>query len=1756
MRDRILKYCFFLLLSGSVPLNSMGQTAAFSANVVEGCAPLVVNFQDASQGSGLTYSWDFGNGNQSTQRNPGAIYITAGTYSVKLRVSNSSGSDSITKTAYIRVFAKPSALVALQSAYSGCAPVTVSFKDSSQQGNFPIQNWLWDFGDGNISNSQHPGHTYQNGGTYSVSLQVTDTKGCSDFISKSQYVHIGMPFQVGFTVNGNRACNPPLISNFSPAVSGGTAPYSYSWNFGDGGTSVQSNPSHTYTTTNSFDVTLTVTDANNCSVVRYEPDAASTHGPVANFTTSITQGCSPLGVRFQDASNPSNPAQVSWQSGPFQSQSRDTTVVFTQPGEYDVVWRIYNGGCGDTLVAVKRIRVIQGASVDFTTSDTLICAGTRQVRFVSSGPDIVAWKWDFGNGDVSQNTAANPLTLYSDSTSNYTVSLEVTNKYGCKASVTKPGYVKKHTTRASAGADSIKGCFPISVDFTGSASSLFPIATWTWNFGNGDSAFVQNPTYTYPDTGKHTAILKVTDSAGCSAEATVKVKQGLKPRPAFAGDSLRGCSFNLWTQFTNYTNDSSAIHADSFHWDFGTGEFTLLNTLEDPLYYYHKIPRKYTVTLSAFNNGCKDSLVKTDYIEVLGPFLQVKDFESPCVSTILHKLDMSVAHTRLWKFSDNTSSTDALAYKDFGNNNWWGSLLLRDTISGCMDSMLFQPPYFQPFWAEIQKTSPKCAPADVHFNTILHNVASFVYTFGNGYSTSDTSFSLHVGERGTHWQKLTLYSHDGCTTVYYDSMGIHLQGVDVNGMLSRDSLCVPDSLVMINLSNNPQGIRQQKWIIGDYGEVPLVSDTQSYYLAYPLPNQKTGMMVTLYIEDDSGCNGHASFPLVASQPHPEVSIVQEDDCTVARFRCKITNPQSAGLDPVQYLWNFPNGATSTYTEYLGNFPPDQDNVVTLKSTDAAGCVRNDTFPVFAQNVSVKAGFAAFPTYSSCPPLLVSFTDTSSGGKDSLVSWEWDFGDGTFSTLRHPKKNYLTPGTYSVKLKVTNSKGCTHTILVPSLVIVDGPTGTYTVSPTEGCNTLRSHFAAQTQGASKIEWDLGDGNLGLGDTLTHDYLYPGRFIPLLILSNDMGCKYSLPPIDTIYVRRNPRASFTSEGACSHEANRLLSTSDPIEGIIVELEWWTQGNHIGTGAILDHVFTEAGEHKIRLVCETNFGCFDSIDSVIVISGIKTNLELADSTLCVGSPALFTADIKTYNDFLKELRWDFGDGETITDTALLVEHRYAWIGKYRTTVVSVSGKNCLDTVWSPVLLIGDTLPPPAPDIHRLTVNDALQLEAEHAPSTKVDFFRYILELEEPGFDFNEIKTTYDRWDTLFRHPSLHTREHSYRMRLLEENACGKQTELLESRIHRSVELKTTPDTNAVHLKWNAYAGWDNVALYRIQKEKDNSPGVFYQLDSVPGNILFYTDTMIRCYANPNYRVIAVRGDGVSMVSQSDTSKASPFYKPIVPLHDLLRISVEYDREILAEWRPPVYSRVPIMAYLLEYSKDGRTFSPLGGWMPTSTLSYTRKNLAVDDQSYYFRISCMDSCGDIGPPGTEARSVLLRTSIDSLDRPQLNWSSYQGWGVSPDHYLVERLEPNGQFIVLALVGPNDTSYTDAITEDVGRPDYCYRVTAQLHPENSPEQVWSHSNVSCAPVVSRIFVPNAFTPNGDQLNDSFHLKGMYIFEYEIQIFSRWGELLFESDNFRNSWDGTYKGEAAQQDVYIYIVNAIGTDRKRYHLKGNITLLR
>ncbi|MFC1716953.1 S8 family serine peptidase [Candidatus Poribacteria bacterium] len=229
--------------------------ADFSGNPTSGVASLDVDFADESTGSVTSWSWTFGDGGTSNQRYPSHRYQNNGRYTVSLRVTGSSGEDTCTYTDYITV-ESPSPTVAdfSGSPTSGAAPLTVAFADESTGS---PTSWSWTFGDGGTSAQQYPSYTYQNAGDYTVSLTATGPGG-TDSYTRTNYIYVTEPQPPVANFFGSPTSGvAPLTVGFSDLSTGSIT--SWSWNFGDGGTSSQQNPSHTYQNAGSHTVSLTVT---------------------------------------------------------------------------------------------------------------------------------------------------------------------------------------------------------------------------------------------------------------------------------------------------------------------------------------------------------------------------------------------------------------------------------------------------------------------------------------------------------------------------------------------------------------------------------------------------------------------------------------------------------------------------------------------------------------------------------------------------------------------------------------------------------------------------------------------------------------------------------------------------------------------------------------------------------------------------------------------------------------------------------------------------------------------------------------------------------------------------------------------------------------------------------------------------------------------------------------------------------------------------------------------------------------------------------------------------------------------------------------------------------------------------------------------------------------------------------------------------------------------------------------------------------
>jgi PKD repeat protein len=224
--------------------------AEFSATPLSGAAPLTVTFTDESTGGPTSWSWSFGDGGTSAARNPTHTYSEVDSYTVSLTASNAYGSDTETKSHYVRARSTWNLAAGFTATpVAGLAPLTVAFTDTSEG---DPTSWVWDFGDGSSSTRQSPLHTYTPSGVYSVVLRVSDGSD-SGTRTRTNYITVTSP---GVDFAGRPAVGvAPLTVTFTDLST--TNPSSWLWDFGDGGTSTLQAPSHTYEAVGAYRVSLT-----------------------------------------------------------------------------------------------------------------------------------------------------------------------------------------------------------------------------------------------------------------------------------------------------------------------------------------------------------------------------------------------------------------------------------------------------------------------------------------------------------------------------------------------------------------------------------------------------------------------------------------------------------------------------------------------------------------------------------------------------------------------------------------------------------------------------------------------------------------------------------------------------------------------------------------------------------------------------------------------------------------------------------------------------------------------------------------------------------------------------------------------------------------------------------------------------------------------------------------------------------------------------------------------------------------------------------------------------------------------------------------------------------------------------------------------------------------------------------------------------------------------------------------------------------
>jgi PKD repeat protein len=363
-----------------------GPVAEFMANTTSGPANLTVQFTDQSLGSPTVWAWDFDNDGDtdSTIQNPSCMYTDPGTFTVNLTVTNSAGSHSLVKPAYITVTTAsgtPPAAAFSGTPRTGTVPLTVAFIDQSTGS---PTSWAWDFNNDGTTDStvKNPGYTYSSAGTNTVKLTAANRAGSNTSIQTGYVTATSANGPVAsFTADPTEG-KAPLAVTFTDTSTG--YPESWYWNFGNDQTSVLKTTTITYSSAGIYPVTLNVSNEDGSSAAtRYITVNTATGVPGVAFSASPTTGAVPLSVTFTDQSSDS-PTSWEWDfddDGTVDSTTQNPSHTYSTAGTYTVTLTATNTAGSDSLTRSSLIT----ATSSSTASDLSIKTIVPNLGSVSGG---------------------------------------------------------------------------------------------------------------------------------------------------------------------------------------------------------------------------------------------------------------------------------------------------------------------------------------------------------------------------------------------------------------------------------------------------------------------------------------------------------------------------------------------------------------------------------------------------------------------------------------------------------------------------------------------------------------------------------------------------------------------------------------------------------------------------------------------------------------------------------------------------------------------------------------------------------------------------------------------------------------------------------------------------------------------------------------------------------------------------------------------------------------------------------------------------------------------------------------------------------------------------------------------------------------------------------------------------------------------------------------------------------------------------
>ena len=1187
-----------------------------------------------------SYSWDFGDGGFGATANPTYQYQNLTNqkmnYTVSLTLTDANGCFyKETKSSYIYVKQKPMpdfTADQLYFCYSAGSPSVANFTNNTTVTTNNTYQWL--FSDGGNSSSENPTHNFVNPGYFSVNLTATSSEGCSNSISKSNYIEV-ISFKVLHKVSDTIVCSVPNNVTFQ-----GTNPSNveYDWDFGDGttGSSIFFAIPHTYTSSGRYVAKVT---GNYRNGLCYDTDSTVIH--VYDSITSkmsITDVnmfmCQPfLPVIFENRTPYASTddfgfGSVVWDFGDSTSASGDSVGhIYPDYGYYLITLSVttpYGCKLADTTQVIR----ISPYDVVFGAYRATACVpyDAKLRLFLIYSTTLTSITIDWGDGTTDYNDSLfsstwdtiknfNPSThTYYDTIKYYPIVTAV-NEQGCVVTDTLDMIQGGLPPKAWADYTYVEDCYsafnnnnsPLlvrafdSLDIHGNPIAGVYANAWIWLEKDSPLELIS----TREDTIRlgtnnlgYFSVRMIPTHYDCPGDIITldSIAFVCPPIAGFMPNVSTYCDFPQTIEF-----NSISVKATSHRWYFGDEAF-LYNQSTDT-----------GATASFTYESSKPFVYSNSVIPGLNPIMVAYnddsvDINSPtynrcgfCTDTA--RGSVLISSGTLNFPIPNICENDTIIFSDASilqaeMYGWCFQLYAHDTLNHEHNDR--HPPM------PLNPTDSLYIAPGVTAPLIFHNKDQYTGIFSNvdmiGCYRSDTIDFF----------------------VFPKSVPYFISGKDnisFNG--GKDTLC----------ANHPDWLhlRDSSYTLPPFDTADIVAwqwqyITHSSSLQNPsFLDSMTGLFdVGMKITNEYGCTSTTYFreQVLVSEIIPLMAPASEYNCNhteIEFYNLSYITPTDHNRGAVMiYTWDFGDGSP-TYTTQNGSVPVTHtyhlsklpDTVFVNLTVETAGM---DCSATYTNHVIITGPIASFTDDGHifpCPELgrQIKFSSTSTGNP---TKYHWIFGDSISgisneSHLKDPIHDYRNAGSYDIFLAVEDSVGCVDTLSLPQYVFIDGPTGNFTYGELEGC------------------------------------------VPHTVVFTPYGMN-----VDSIIV--NPdRASPMSEGGANVHAPLSFTYNTPKAYLpYFYIIKWTDNN---------------GQME-RCVVE-----WEGTDSIYVIDAIPD--FLTDTTYCSAAPITFinTSSIIPSNIAIDSVVWDFGNGTTLHNVSD-GQIQYSKDGIY-TVTLHVYAKSCYQQI-----------------------------------------------------------------------------------------------------------------------------------------------------------------------------------------------------------------------------------------------------------------------------------------------------------------------------------------------------------------------------------------------------------------------------------------------------------------------------------------------